>query len=470
MDENTNLAVELDPNQERELLLESWRNLLEEKKLRDLKAELAETNEVDVAQFLGELDPEKTVLVFRMLPKEMASDVFAELEPEVQQRIISAATDRELGEIVEGLFVDDAVDMLEELPANVVKRVLKSARPDTRQLINQFLNYPENSVGSIMTAEFVDLKKTMSVSQAIASVRRQCEESESVYTCYVTDNRRVLLGVITLKDLLMAKDDQLVEEVMDDDVITALTTEDQEEAVQRIMKYDFLSLPVVDQEGRLVGMVTVDDVMDVMEEEATEDIEKMAAITPSEKPYLRTTTFETYKQRIPWLLLLMISATFTGMIITSFEDALAAQVVLSAFIPMLMDTGGNSGSQSSVTVIRALSLGDVELGDIFKVMWKEVRVALMVGVTLACANFVKIMVVDRMLMHNPAITPLIAGVVCLTLVVTVAAAQFVGCSLPILAKKLGFDPAVMASPFITTIVDAISLLVYFAFAKLLLGL
>lgn len=470
MEENTNLAVELDPDQERELLLEEWKKLLEEKKLRELKSELADTNEVDVAEFLGELDPEKMVLVFRMLPKEVASDVFAELESESQERIISAATDRELGELVEGLYVDDAVDMLEELPANVVKRVLKTAQPDTRKLINQFLNYPDNSVGSIMTAEYVSLKKSMNVQEAIASVRRQCEDSESVYTCYVTDARRVLLGVITLKDLLMAKDDQLVEDIMDDDVITALTTEDQEEAVQRIMKYDFLSLPVVDLEGRLVGMVTVDDVMDVMEEEATEDIEKMAAITPSEKPYFRTTTFETYLQRIPWLLLLMVSATFTGMIITSFEDALAAQVALTAFIPMLMDTGGNSGSQSSVTVIRALSLGDVELGDVFKVIWKEVRVAVMVGATLAVANFAKIMLVDGLLMGNPAITPLIAGVVCLTLVVTVAAAQFVGCSLPILAKKLGFDPAVMASPFITTIVDAISLLVYFAFAKMLLGL
>lgn len=470
MEENTNLPLEQDPDLGREMLQEEWKSLLEEKRLRELKAELADANEVDVAEFLEDLDPEKMVLVFRMLPKEAASDVFAELEPESQERIISAATDRELSELVEGLFVDDAVDMLEELPANVVKRVLKTARPDTRQIINQFLNYPENSVGSIMTAEFVDLKKAMTVSQAIASVRRQCEGSESVYTCYVTDARRVLLGVITLKDLLMAKDDQLVEDVMDDDVITALTTEDQEEAVQRIMKYDFLALPVVDREGRLVGIVTVDDVMDVMEEEATEDIEKMAAITPSDKPYLRTSTRETYLQRIPWLLLLMVSATFTGMIITTFEDALAAQVALTAFIPMLMDTGGNSGSQSSVTVIRALSLGDVELGDILKVIWKESRVAVMVGCTLAVANFAKIMLVDRLLMGNMAITPLVAGVVCLTLVVTVACAQFVGCSLPILAKRLGFDPAVMASPFITTIVDAISLLVYFTFAKLLLGL
>lgn len=470
MGENTNPAVEPDPDQERGMLLERWGALLEAKKLRELKAELAETNAVDAAEFLGGLDPEKMVLVFRTLPKGVASDVFAELEPEAQQRIISAATDRELGELVEGLFVDDAVDMLEELPANVVKRVLKSAQSDTRQLINQFLNYPENSVGSIMTAEYVSLKKNMDVSQAIASIRRQCEDSESIYTCYVTDSRRILLGVITLKDLLMARDDQLVEDIMDDDVITALTTEDQEEAVQRIMKYDFLALPVVDLEGRLVGIVTVDDVMDVMEEEATEDIEKMAAITPSEKPYFRMTTFETYLQRIPWLLLLMVSATFTGMIITSFEGALAAQVALTAFIPMLMDTGGNSGSQSSVTVIRALSLGDVELGDVFRVIGKEVRVAVMVGLTLAAANFAKIMLVDGFLMRNPAITPLIAGVVCMTLVVTVAAAQFVGCSLPILAKKLGFDPAVMASPFITTIVDAISLLVYFTFAKLLLGL
>ena len=467
MENNVNLNLDL----EHESLLEQWNVLLEGKQLRALKTELAEANEVDIAEFVTALEEVKTMLlVYRLLPKEIASDVFANLEPEAQGAIISSITDKEIGELVDDLYLDDAVDMLEELPASVVKRVLKTAKPGTRQLINQFLNYPESSVGSIMTAEFVDMKKDMTVKEAIAAVRAHSEESEAIYTCYVTDPRRVLEGVVTLRELLVARDDQRVEELMSTDLVAATTTEDQEEAVQRIMKYDFISLPVVDQEGRLVGVVTVDDIMDVMEEEATEDIEKMAAILPTDKPYLKMTAFEIWKSRIPWLMLLMISATFTGMIIASFESALAKWVALTAFIPMLMDTGGNTGSQASVTVIRALSIGDLEFSDVFRVLWKELRVSILCALSLGAVSFIKILLVDMLLMGNTGITLPIALVVCLTLALTVVCAKLVGCSLPMLAKKLGFDPAVMASPFITTIVDALSLLIYFQFANLLLGL
>ncbi len=449
---------------EHEQLLESWKELLETKQLRALKLELAEANEVDIAEFVAGLEEEKTMLlVYRLLPKEMASDVFANLEPEDQETIISLVSDKEVSELLDDLYVDDAVDMLEELPASVVKRVLKTAKPETRQIINQFLNYPENSVGSIMTAEFVDLKKDMTVRQAIDRLRSMCQETESIYTCYVTDARRMLEGAVTLRELMGAKDDQLVGELMSEDVVAAVTTEDQEEAVQRIMKYDFISLPVVDGEGRLVGVVTVDDVMDVMEEEATEDIEKMAAILPTDKPYFQTGVCETWLHRIPWLLLLMVSATFTGTILGIFEEALAANAALTLFIPMLMDTGGNSGSQASVTIIRAMSIGDVEFRDIFKVLWKELRVAFLCALTLGVVVFGKVMLLDRK-------GPLVALVVALTIVLTIMLAKLVGCTLPMLAKRLGFDPAVMASPFITTVVDALSLLVYFAVATQVLGL
>ena len=446
-----------------EALLESWKELLEGKRLRDLKLQLSESNEVDVAEFMKELDPEKTILVFRMLPKEVASDVFANLEIEDQQTVISAITDREVSELLEDLYVDDAVDMLEEMPANMVMRVLKNARPDTRKVINQFLNYPENSVGSIMTAEYIALKKGMTVQQAIAFIRASGEDSESIYTCYVTDAHRVLEGVVTLRELLMAGDDRLVEDLMSTDVITAWTTEDQEEAVQRVMKYDFISLPVVDKEGRLVGIVTVDDVMDVMEEEATEDIEKMAAILPTDKPYFQTGVVETWKHRIPWLLLLMVSATFTGTILGVFEEALAANAALTLFIPMLMDTGGNSGGQASVTLIRAMSLGDVEFHDLLRVIWKELRVAVLCAATLGVVVYGKVIFIDRK-------GGMVALVVALSIFLTIVIAKLVGCTLPMLAKRMGFDPAVMASPFITTVVDALSLLIYFAVATQLLGL
>lgn len=435
--------------------------LLERRDLHALRAALLEENEVDIAEFLEELPQDKIVVVFRALPKEMAAEVFSNLEPDTQQVIIQSATDQEVSAIVEELYVDDAVDMLEELPANVVKRVLKAARPDTRKLINQFLNYPDNSVGSIMTAEFTDLKQSMTVAQAIAHIRRTGENSESVYTCYVTDAGRRLEGVLTIKELLLAQDEQLIADLMETDVITAETTEDQEEAVARMMKYDFISLPVVDKEGRLVGIVTVDDVMDVMEEEATEDFEKMAAMAPSEKPYLKTSVLSLAKHRILWLLVLMISGMITGGILGQYEAAFAAMPLLVTFIPMLTDTGGNAGSQSSTLVIRGMAVGEIQLKDFAKVFWKELRVSMLVGVVLSAVNFV------RLIITYPG-NHMVALTVALALFVTVLLAKTVGGVLPMVAKLCHADPAIMAAPLITTIVDAISLVVYFRIACALL--
>lgn len=435
--------------------------LLERRDLHALRAALLEENEVDIAEFLEQLPQDKIVVVFRALPKEMAAEVFSNLEADTQQVIIQSATDQEVSAIVEELYVDDAVDMLEELPANVVKRVLKAARPDTRKLINQFLNYPDNSVGSIMTAEFTDLKQSMTVSQAIAHIRRTGENSESVYTCYVTDAGRRLEGVLTIKELLLAQDEQLIADLMETDVITAETTEDQEEAVARMMKYDFISLPVVDKEGRLVGIVTVDDVMDVMEEEATEDFEKMAAMAPSEKPYLKTSVLSLAKHRIMWLLVLMISGMITGGILGQYEAAFAAMPLLVTFIPMLTDTGGNAGSQSSTLVIRGMAVGEIQLKDFAKVFWKELRVSMLVGVVLSAVNFV------RLIITYPG-NYMVALTVALALFVTVMLAKTVGGVLPMAAKLCHADPAIMAAPLITTIVDAISLVVYFRIACTLL--
>ena len=435
--------------------------LLERRDLHALRAALLEENEVDIAEFLEELSQDKIVVVFRALPKEMAAEVFSNLEPDTQQVIIQSATDQEVSAIVEELYVDDAGDMLEELPANVVKRVLKAARPDTRKLINQFLNYPDNSVGSIMTAEFTDLKQSMTVAQAIAHIRRTGENSESVYTCYVTDAGRRLEGVLTIKELLLAQDEQLIAELMETDVITAETTEDQEEAVARMMRYDFISLPVVDKEGRLVGIVTVDDVMDVMEEEATEDFEKMAAMAPSEKPYLKTSVLSLAKHRILWLLVLMISGMITGGILGQYEAAFAAMPLLVTFIPMLTDTGGNAGSQSSTLVIRGMAVGEIQLKDFAKVFWKELRVSMLVGVVLSAVNFV------RLIITYPG-NQMVALTVALALFVTVLLAKTVGGVLPMAAKLCHADPAIMAAPLITTIVDAISLVVYFRIACALL--
>lgn len=444
--------------------------LLEEKKYRQLRERVNDLNEADIAEYLEALPEEKRLLVFRMLQKDLASEVFAFLPVDIQEIIINSITDTELGNIVEDLYVDDAVDMLEELPATVVRRVLKNAKPETRSLINQFLKYPENSAGSIMTAEYLSLKKEMQVHDAFDYIRANGQDSETIYVLFVTDNQRHLEGVVSVKDLLMNPYEARIGDIMEDNVIKCVTTDDQEDVADLFNRYDLLSLAVVDQENRLVGIVTVDDAVDVMEDEATEDIEKMAAIVPTERPYFKVSVFETWKSRIPWLMLLMVSATFTGIIINSFESALAACVALTGFIPMLMDTSGNCGSQASVTIIRALSLGDVEFRDILRVIWKEIRVAATCGLSLAVVNFVKIWLIDRMLLGNTGINLTVDLAVCLTLAVTVVCAKLVGCSLPMLAEKLGFDPAVMASPFITTIVDAVSLLIYFYFARLLLGI
>ena len=448
--------------------IEEMTELLEEKKMKQLQIMLEDNDEFDVAEFLSMLPEQQMAMVFRMLSKEQGAAVFAELESEEQEYIINSITDTELGSILDELYLDDTVDMMEELPANVVKRVMRIATPETRKLINQYLNYPENSAGTIMTAEYIDLKKYMSVKESFARIRRIGADKETIYTCFVTSADRKLEGIVTVKDLIMADEDAVIESIMDDNVIFCTTTDDQEDVSGMFSDYDLLAIPVVDKEKRLVGIVTVDDVMDVMEQETTEDMEIMAAITPSDHPYIRTGVIEIWKNRIPWLLLLMVSATFTGIILSSFEDALAVQAALTIFIPMLMDTGGNSGGQANVTIIRGLSLGDIEFSDLLQVIWKETRVALLCGVTLAIATFAKIILIDRLLMGNEGVTVMVAAVVCITMLMTVLCAKIVGSTLPILADKLGFDPAVIASPFITTIVDAISLLIYFAVAKAIL--
>ncbi|MDO5153765.1 MAG: magnesium transporter [Eubacteriales bacterium] len=444
--------------------------MLEDKKYSTLRDILVTMNPSDVAGLFRGLEEKQIPLMFRLLPKEQAAETFVEMEPDDQELLIRGFSDNELKEVLDELYVDDAADIVEEMPANVVKRILRHADPEMRSSINQILRYPENSAGSIMTTEYVSLRPHMTVEEAILRIRRQGVDKETIYTCYVTEKDRKLIGLVTVKDLLLAEDDEMkIEDIMLKNLIFVTTRTDQEEVARMFSKYNFLALPVVDGEHRMVGIVTFDDAMDVMEDEATEDMEIMAAMTPSEKSYLKSTPIDLFKHRIPWLMLLMVSATFTGMIITSFEDALSMLPALTAFIPMLMDTGGNCGSQSSVTVIRALSLDELRFGDLFKVMWKEIRTAVLCGIALASVCFLKVLLVDRLLMGNESINVTVNGVVCLTLCVTVVIAKFVGCSLPLLAKKLGFDPAVMASPFITTIVDALSLLVYFLFAKLLLG-
>lgn len=452
-------------------ITETIKVLLEEKKFRTLRDILTTMNSADLAALFEELQDEKITFLFRMLPKELAAETFVEMDDDTQEMLIHSFSDSELKEIVDELYVDDAVDIIEEMPANVVKRIIRQADPETRKEINELLKYPEDSAGSIMTTEFVTLRPKMTSEEAIKRIRRTGIDKETIYTCYVADDKTgKLAGIISIRTLLIAEDDEVVEDLMETNVISVNTLDDQEDVAHLFNKYNFLALPVVDTENRLVGIVTVDDAIDVMEEETTEDMQKMAAITPTDKPYLKVGVIETWKSRIPWLLVLMISATFTGMIITFYEDALATSVVLSAFIPMLMDTGGNSGSQASVTVIRSLSLGEIGFKDVPKIIFKESRVALLCGSVLAVANFAKMMLIDNMLMSNPAVTVPVAMVVCLTLVVTVFVAKIIGCTLPLLAKKIGFDPAVMASPFITTLVDAISLFVYFQIATHLLGL
>ncbi len=443
--------------------------MLEDKKYATLKDILVTMNPSDVAGLFDGLEDKQIPLMFRLLPKELAAETFVEMEQDAQELLIQGFSDNELKEVLDELYVDDAADIVEEMPANVVKRILKNVDPETRSTINQILRYPEYSAGSIMTTEYVSLRPHMTVEEAILRIRRQGVDKETIYTCYVTAKDRKLIGMVTVKDLLLAEDDEMtIEELMFTNLIYVNTQTDQEEVARMLSKYNFLALPVVDGEERMVGIVTFDDAMDVMVEEATEDMELMSAMTPSEKPYLKSGPIDLFKNRIPWLMLLMLSATFTGLIITSFEDALAQVVVLTAFIPMLMGTGGNSGSQSSVTVIRALSLGELHLRDIGSVLWKELRTAIMCGIVLAAVCFAKIWLVDRLLFGNMDITLTVDLVVCFALAVTVVIAKIVGGVLPLVAKALGADPAVMASPFITTIVDAVSLLVYFLFAKSML--
>ena len=443
--------------QEEKTIAEILQELLESRQYTKLRQTISEMNTVDIATAMGEMENEDSLKMFRILPKDMAADVFADLELDAQQYIIRSLSDREASNIIDNLMADDATDLLEEMPASVVKRILANASPETRADINHLLQYPEDSAGSIMTVEYVDLREDMTVADAIERIRKKGVDSETINICYVVTRQKVLVGTVALRYLLIMKPDEIIGDIMNTNVISINTMTDQEEAARVFQKYGFTAMPVVDNESRMVGIITIDDVVDILEEEATEDIEKMAAIVPSDKPYPKVGIFETYRSRIPWLLFLMISATFTGAIITGFEDALSAFVVLTAYIPMLMDTGGNAGSQASVSIIRGLSLKEIEFEDIFKIIWKEIRVAALCGLTLAGANFVKLIFLDRL-----SIT--VAAVICVTLLIVVLIAKMVGCCLPMLASKLGFDPAVMASPFITTIVDALSLLVYFNIA------
>ena len=455
--------------EKRDELLEEIEELFQRKRYAELRDLLLPMEAADIASLCEDLD-ERVPLMFRLLPKELAAEVFVELDSDEQELLIHSFSNTELREVLDELYVDDTVDIVEEMPANVVKRILRHSDPEIRKSINEILKYPEDSAGSIMTTEFVDLKEVMTVEDALKRIRRTGPDKETINICYVIDEGRRLIGLLSIRTLLLAEEDDIIGDIMERHIIAVQTLDDQEVVARTLSKYDFLALPVVDKENRLVGIVTIDDAMDVLQEEVTEDIEKMAAMLPSDKPYLKTTTFETYKARIPWLLLLMISSTFTGQIISSFENALAAAAILTAYIPMLMDSGGNCGSQASATVIRGLSLGEIRFADLFRVVWKEIRVAIVCGITLATANFVKLMLVDRMLFGNALVTVRVACVICATLVCTVMCAKLVGSILPLLAKRIGFDPAVMASPFITTIVDAISLLIYFRLASMILGL
>lgn len=448
-------------------LTETIRVLLEERKFNTLRDILTTMKPYDIAAIFEELQDEKTPILFRILPKELAAETFVEMDDETQEFLIHGLSDSELKEVVDELFVDDAVDLIEEMPANVVKRILRQADKDMRKQINELLKYPEDSAGSIMTTEFIVLRPDMTAEMAIKRIRRTGVDKETIYTCYVTDNNNKLIGISTVKDLLLADDDDLVNDLMEENVISVNTLDDQEQVAQMFSNYNFLALPVVDNENRLVGIVTIDDAIDVIQEEATEDMEKLAAVLPSDKPYMKTSVRGIYRKRIPWLLVLMLSATFTSAIISSFEGALASVIVLSSFIPMITGSGGNAGSQASVSVIRALSLGEIEFKSLFKVLWKELRVSILCGATLAAANFIKLMIFD--LNGNPNAF-MIALVVSLTLLGTIMMSKLVGSSLPLLASKIGFDPAVMANPLISTVCDSLSLLIYFGIATTILNI
>lgn len=448
-------------------LTETIKVLLDDKKFSTLRDILVTMKPYDIAAIFENLQDEKMPILFRILPKELAAETFVEMDDETQEFLIHGFSDSELKEVVDELFVDDAVDLIEEMPANVVKRILRQADKDMRKQINELLKYPEDSAGSIMTTEFIVLRPDMTAEMAIKRIRRTGVDKETIYTCYVTDANNKLIGITTVKDLLLAEDDELVKSIMEENVISVTTLADQEQVAQMFSNYNFLALPVVDNENRLVGIVTIDDAIDVIQEEATEDIEKMAAVLPSDKPYMKTSVFGLYKKRAPWLLILMLSATFTSAIISSFEAVLANVLILSSFIPMITGSGGNAGSQSSVSVIRALSLGEIQFKSIFLVLWKEFRVSILCGITLAAANFVKLLLFD---LHGQENAFMIALVISLTLVGTIIMAKLVGSSLPLLASKVGFDPAVMANPLISTVCDSLSLLIYFGIAKLILHL
>ncbi len=445
------------------MTIETLTELLHERKFSALIEALHEINAVDAAEFMATLSEEELPTVFRLLKKDIAADIFAELPFNIQEQIVESMSDKELTGVMEELFIDDAVDLLEEMPAGVVNRILKNASPERRREINRFLKYPEDSVGSIMTSEWISIYSSLTVEEAVSLIRKTGIDKETVYVIYVTDPRKVLVGILELRDLLFAKPEELISDLMQTSIISVNTTDDREIAATTISKYDLLALPVVDSEGRLVGIVTVDDAVDVLQEEATADIEMMAAITPTDKPYLQIGVFSTFLSRIPWLLILMLSATFTGMIITHYETALGQLVILTAFIPLLMNTGGNAGSQTSVTVIRGLSLGELRAGNILRILWKELRVSILCGIVLAVVVFGKALLLDRASVQ-------ISLVVALTVLATVVIAKLVGAILPVLAKRLGLDPTVMASPFITTIVDAVALLIYFSIASALLGI
>ena len=441
-------------------------DLIEKKRFVQLKQILSEMQPADIAEIFDEAKDKEIPVLFRILPKELAAEVFVEFDSDKQEILVNAFSDNELREVLDELFMDDAADIVEEMPATVAKRILRNTDANTRRMINQLLAYPEDSAGSIMTTEYIDLKRTMTVEEAIDRIRKKGINTETIYTCYVIGSRRKLFGTISLRDLVLSGRDEIVGDLMDENVISAHTLDDKEEVAAMFERYDMLALPVVDKEGRLVGIVTVDDAIDVIQEEASEDIEKMAAILPGEKTYLKTGVFETFKSRIPWLLFLMISATFTGAIISTFEAKLAQCIALVAFIPMLMGTGGNAGSQTSVSVIRALSLGDIEFKDILKVIWKELRVSVIVGIVLGIVNFIKLYLVDYLWLHTfDTGTEIVEmATICLTLICVIIVAKMLGAALPIIAKKIGLDPAVMASPLVTTILDAVSLLIYFGIA------
>jgi len=443
--------------------------LLESKKYATLRDIMVTMNPADIAAMFEDVDQDKLTLLFRLLPKELAAETFVEMESEDQEMLIRSFSDSELKEVVDELYVDDAADIVEEMPANVVKRILAQSDPEMRNMINEILKYPQDSAGSIMTTEYVSLRPEMTAEEAIKRIRRTGIDKETIYTCYVTTDDRQLIGYVSIRTLLISDDDERVADIMDENVISATTTDDQEDVANLFSKYNFMALPVVDKENRLVGIVTVDDAIDVIKEEATEDIGRMAAISTTGKPYLKQTVFEIWKARIPWLILLMMSATFTSLIITHYESALATYIVLNAFIPMLTGTGGNSGSQSSVSIIRGLSLGEIEFSDFLMVFWKEFRVSLLCGISLAAVSFLKVYYIDGALFANGDITLVIALVISATMMLTVITAKIVGCILPLIAEKIHLDPAVMASPLITTVVDALSLLIYFVVARMILN-